>query len=154
MSARRVVPTSERRRDRTVAFQALFMLDVGKVDIKTAADYIYAEIPDPGSQNWALQRLGGTWERRDELDSEIKKYLQNWSWDRVGRVERSLLRMFAYELLHTEGETPVSVLISEAVELGKQFADEKSAGFLNGVLDALRRAHQPPAEPSPVSDPT
>lgn len=80
--------------------------------------------------------LRGTWEKRVELDTRIKDNLENWSLDRLGRVERAILRLGSYELLHRT-DIPKKVSLNEMVELSKSFCDDKSKDFVNGVLDAI-----------------
>lgn len=80
--------------------------------------------------------LRGTWEKRIEIDQRISDNLENWSLDRVGQVERAILRLGSYELLFRE-DIPKKVSLNEMVELSKSFCDQKSKDFVNGVLDAI-----------------
>ena len=73
------------------------------------------------------------------LDAAITAALTNWRFDRVAAVDRNILRLAAYELAH-EPETPSAVIIDEAVEMAKRFGEADSPAFVNGVLDAVRRA--------------
>ena len=89
----------------------------------------------------ALQALYA-WDMRDaqkqgELDAELSDVTTNWRMERIGAVERCVLRMAAAEL--TIGETPPRVVIQEAVTLAERFGSAHSAKFVNGVLDALAR---------------
>lgn len=118
------------------------MLDVGQVEPADALDYAYTETPQPELQEWIAGRVRGTWNARAEIDARLQQNLQNWSWERVGKVERSLMRLAVYEMLHCGDELPFSAAISEALDLAKQYGDEKSAPFLNGVLDAVWRELQ------------
>lgn len=129
------------------------MLDVGQVDTGTALDYVYAETPQPELQQWIAQRVNGAWQNLQEIDTRVQKHLQNWSWERVGRVERSLLRLAVYEMLHCDDLT-FSAAISEALDLAREYGDDKSVPFLNGVLDAVWRESQtmPPTEESEVNE--
>lgn len=80
--------------------------------------------------------LKGVEENIEKLDLEIEKYLKNWKLNRLNKVDLTILRIGAYELLYSD-EIPSAVCINEAVELGKTYSDEKSASFINGVLDNL-----------------
>lgn len=80
----------------------------------------------------------GAQSRLAELDARIAAHTTNWRLDRVALVDRTVLRLGAYELLHST--TPPSVVIDEAVELAKRFGEADSASFVNGILDALMRA--------------
>lgn len=80
--------------------------------------------------------LKGIQDNVQELDSEISKYLKNWKLNRLNKVDLCILRIGAYELLFSK-EIPSAVCINEAVEMGKKYSDEKSASFINGLLDSL-----------------
>ena len=80
----------------------------------------------------------GVWERRDELDREIAAVSTGWRIERMPVVDRNLLRLGLYELRHTD--TPVGVVISEAVELAKEYSTARSGRFVNGVLARLAEA--------------
>jgi N utilization substance protein B len=76
-------------------------------------------------------------QKQGELDAELADVTTNWRMERIGAVERCVLRMAAAEL--TIGETPPRVVIQEAVTLAERFGSAQSAKFVNGVLDALAR---------------
>ncbi len=139
MSTRSKSRVSPQRRERVLAFQALFMLDVGEVDLQTALDYAHSENLDLNLRDWLEKRVRGTWEGRQGYDNLIKSHLQNWSWERIGRVERNLMRLAVFEMLECADDLKFSAAISEAVDLAKEYGDEKSAPFVNGVLDACWR---------------
>jgi N utilization substance protein B len=91
----------------------------------------------PEGLAWELVR--GVWSKQAELDELIRGFSQNWRLERMGKVELSLLRMAAYELLFS-ADVPPKVIINEAIELSRQFGDENSHGFVNGILDAAIKA--------------
>jgi N utilization substance protein B len=72
-----------------------------------------------------------------ELDSELGEVTTNWRIERLGAIERCVLRLAAAEL--SQGSTPPRVVLQEAVRLAERFGSEQSARFVNGVLDALAR---------------
>jgi N utilization substance protein B len=74
-----------------------------------------------------------------ELDKAIGDAATNWRFDRIAAVDRNILRIAAYELLK-EPATPPGVVIDEAVEIAKRFGEGDSPAFVNGVLDAVKRA--------------
>ena len=101
--------------------------------------------PDPGEQEvlvemraFAEARVRGVWAERGLLDEKIGAYLRNWSIYRLGTVERNVLRMGAWELLHCL-EIPAPILVNEAIDLAKFFSETKSGKFVNGVLDNLAK---------------
>ena len=79
--------------------------------------------------------------RVEELDAAIADAAANWRLDRIAPVDRTVLRLGAYELL-AEPQTPAAVILDEAVELAKRFGEADSPAFVNGVLDAIRRKVQ------------
>jgi N utilization substance protein B len=84
----------------------------------------------------------GAWQGRAELDGVLARDLQNWSIPRLGVVERAILRLGLYELLH-EGSPPAAVVIDEAVKLAKRFGGDESAALVNAVLDKAKApAHE------------
>ena len=83
---------------------------------------------------------------RDAIDARISGYLTNWTIDRIGGVDRSVLRLAMYELFHSE-ETPPVVVLNEAVDIAKFFSTRDSGKFVNGVLDrAMKDVPRPPRE--------
>ena len=76
-------------------------------------------------------------QRQRELDTQLAEVTTNWRMERIGAVERCVLRMAAAEL--TIGDTPPKVIIQESVTLAERFGSAASAKFVNGVLDALAR---------------
>jgi N utilization substance protein B len=80
--------------------------------------------------------VAGTWQNVERIDALLGSCADNWSVERMSRVDRSILRMAVYELLHCH-DIPPKVAINEAIDLGKLFGSENSGAFINGVLDAL-----------------
>ena len=90
-------------------------------------------------------------ENSGEIDARIAEALDNWSADRLGRIERAVLRLAAGELMHGSG-VPAAVVISEAVNLAKEFGPEDAPRFVNGVLDRVRKSLEARDFGSPVGD--
>jgi len=74
----------------------------------------------------------------DDVDEAIANHLKNWSPERLARLDRIILRLGVAELLYLE-DIPSKVTINEYVELSRLFGTDESPGFINGVLDAIRR---------------
>jgi N utilization substance protein B len=121
----------------------LYALDLsaageGPVDAREAFERVATHFDlRAGARDFAEELALGVAARRDELDARIAVHARNWRVDRMAAVDRNVLRLAAYELLHTE--TPASVVIDEAVDLARDFGGERSPAFVNGVLDALAR---------------
>lgn len=82
---------------------------------------------------YALELLRGVEDHEIELDSLLSEYSEHWAVDRMPAVDRAVLRLGCFELTHEPG-VPTAVVISEAVELAKQYSTEKSGRFVNGLL--------------------
>ena len=79
------------------------------------------------------ERLVGILDHLPEIDAQIASKLQNWAPERIGNVELAVIRMTAYEL-QNDTETPVGVIINDAVEIAKKFGQDGAGKFVNGVL--------------------
>jgi len=79
----------------------------------------------------------GTLEKSDELEKLANKHLKDWTIDRLGKTDSAILRMSLYELLYTD--TPDIVCINEAIELAKEYSDEKVKNMINAVLDNVMK---------------
>ena len=92
-----------------------------------------------GSDKTFLENLvAGVTDRQEELDAVIGKYAQGWALNRLGKVDLTILRMAVYELMCMP-EIPVGATINEAVELATRYAEDKSSGFINGILGSAAR---------------
>lgn len=123
---------------RRLAMQAIYQADLAGIEIETALQNISeSEKFIPETLDFAGQLARSVWDARKELDKVISGLSIDWSLDRIGKVDRSVLRLAIQEL--KMGETPTSVIINEAVELAKKYSGEKAAKFINGILGAYVR---------------
>jgi N utilization substance protein B len=90
-----------------------------------------------GAAVFARELVGAVVEHVEELDALLAAHARNWRVSRMAAVDRNVLRLAVYELSHTQ--TPVAVVIDEAVDLARRFGSESSPAFVNGVLDAVAR---------------
>ena len=90
----------------------------------------------------AERLASGTRAHLEALDEAITAAARNWRFDRIASVDKSILRLGAYELFN-EPQTPAAVVIDEAIEMAKRFGEADSPAFVNGVLDAIRRKARP-----------
>lgn len=86
---------------------------------------------------FAERLVHGVVARAEEIDAIISDQTSHWRMERLGLVEKSILRLGAFEML-SDGEAPPAVVIDEAVELAKRFGGPESVPFVNGVLDGIR----------------
>jgi N utilization substance protein B len=87
---------------------------------------------------FATALVRGVVERQPELDTLIDEQAENWRLSRMAVTDRIILRLAVYEFLYAS-DTPRPVVIDEAVELAKTFSGDEAGGFVNGVLDGIRR---------------
>jgi transcription antitermination protein NusB len=98
-----------------------------------------SQTPLPEDQEFGLGLVTGVFGRLDEIDAVIRRFSKHWKIERIAKAELSILRLGVYELLY-DPDIPLRVSINEAVELSKEFADDNSFPFVNGILDAVARA--------------
>ena len=128
-------------RARARALQALYAWEMrgnASEELERVATQVWDDLsitPDERRIAGPIVRLVA--KRQRELDGELADVTTNWRLERIGAVERCVLRLGAAEL--TIGETPPRVVIQEAVTLAERFGSAASARFVNGVLDALAR---------------
>jgi len=128
---------SLRSRARQVALQLLYQDDLNpQVEPAAVAKFLRKSLKrEADAMEFALSLLDGVREHRAELDQVLAAKAEHWSLDRMAVVDRNILRLAAYEILHTD--TPERVVINEAVELAKLFGAEQSPGFVNAILDRV-----------------
>lgn len=130
-----------RRQAREAALGALFQIDLGKIDVTDALDSVRAQ--GWPRDDWALIEglVRGTRAHLDEIDAVIRDVAEHWTLERMATVDRNILRMATFELRHAD--TPVGVVINEAVELAKEYSTEESGRFVNGMLGKIVRLNAP-----------
>ena len=123
---------------RRLAMQALYQADLSASDIDTALKNISeSENFIPETLSFAGDLAQAAWSAKETSDQVIKDLAIDWPLDRIGKVDRAILRLAIQELESTE--TPASVVINEAVELAKKYSGDESAKFINGILGAFLR---------------
>lgn len=90
------------------------------------------------SRLFAEQLVAGVADQLERIDQLIAANADNWSLERMARVDLALLRLATYELL-CAGDVPANVVINEAIEIGKRFGTRETPAFINGILDKISR---------------
>ena len=143
----------KRTRARELALQFLYQLDLRGPDLLSEAKgFFRAEEEDKSAREFALQLVEGVAEHKDELDQEIRGVAQNWEIARMAVIDRNVLRMAAFELLHC-ADIPPKVAINEAIELGKRYSTQNSGAFINGILDKIKERARPASGARPAAEP-
>lgn len=136
---------TRRSRAREVALQLLFQLDHNaSVDRRAIELFVRDRLSDESLRPFCLALYDGVVSHLAEIDPRLAESAENWRLPRMATVDRNVLRLGAYELLHTP-ETPASVAIDEAIELARRYGSADSSRFVNGVLDKLRQSSSTPA---------
>ena len=129
-----------RRRARESAIQCLYQWEVtgAAPELILQGYWESRDLVDAGLKRFAASLVLGTVAHVEEIDAMISEQTHHWRMDRLGLVEKSILRLGGYELVYEE-DTPAAVVIDEAVELSKRFSDPEAGAFVNGVLDGMSK---------------
>lgn len=145
----------KRSRSRELALQLLYQLDLGeqpfdkvwedfwepRADMASTdgeKDALDLDKKDPEVRAYARKLVEGVLATYQSVDQAIERCADNWELRRMAYLDRNLLRLAAYEMLHVP-DVPVKVSINEAVELAKRYGEDDSSKFVNGVLDRLAK---------------
>ena len=135
-----------RRRSRQRAVQILFLWDLRRQPVDDAISAYYESLyseeskEPPRRDAFASALVEGAVDHVGEIDSRISRHAEHWRIERMAAVDRNILRLAIYEMIHLE--TPTPVVIDEALELARRYSTEESVHFINGVLDAVHREVQ------------
>jgi N utilization substance protein B len=144
----------KRREGREAAVQYLYQLDLNGEKQPGDPEVFWALHSGPGkaavtpkTRAYTEELVRGVTSHLDEVDERIKKYTANYELGRLAAVDRNILRLAIYEMLHSTDIAPV-IIINEAIEIAKKFGTDKSGGFVNGVLDRIKQELGRPARES------
>jgi len=133
----------KRRKARELAMQMLFQLDMGKQTPDQVRQLFWKAREEsdtgPDVRGFAEDIFRIAVSREAEVDGLIEKHSANWRLDRMGSVDRNVLRMAVAEMIGFPG-TPAPIIINEALEIARRYSAPESIHFLNGVLDAVAKA--------------
>ncbi|MHB1844111.1 MAG: transcription antitermination factor NusB [Deltaproteobacteria bacterium] len=109
--------------------------------LEEALDDFWSSFDPPESdvRELADPMIRGALEHRSTLDGLVEASSLNWRVERMARVDRNVLRLAVFELVH-RSEVPTKVCLNEAIELARKFGSEDSSAFINGVLDKVAKA--------------
>lgn len=138
---------SNKRKAREISIQAIYALTHPKneASLAEAIDFVLASghFPDEGYANtvpeeYYVPLIKGVIKNQEAIDEIITPYLNNWTMDRLAKIDAAILRLAVYEMTFLdEKDVPKKVAVNEAIELSKFFSDDKSRKFINGVLNHL-----------------
>jgi transcription antitermination protein NusB len=137
-------PTSRSRsRGRELALKYLYQADVRRGDVEPFDAFAVHQEEGGTAAEFARFLAEGVLAKKPELDQAIAQVARNWSISRMPVIDRNILRIGTFELLGAD-PPPRSVVINEAIELAKRFSTADSGKFINGILDKIGRAGEPP----------
>jgi len=128
-----------RRLAREKALQVLYQAEMAQTELETAVEQspTFLKLKKDSREFFELIAFG-VWAERELIDTYIQKYVSRWKLERLSPVDRNILRLSIFEMLRLP-DVPKEVAIDEAVELAKKYSSEKAAGFVNGILDGIRK---------------
>lgn len=122
---------------RELALQALYQMELNRARGPEDPAAFFGNFPaDERAREFAIILVEGVLRERALLDKHLADAIENWSIERLSRVDHNVLRLALYELMRLD-DIPTRVTIDEAIELAKRFGDRESGRFVNGVLDEL-----------------
>jgi N utilization substance protein B len=130
---------SMRRDNRVAAMQFLFQWSINRTDDLPGALYLFfKEMEQPRDYyTFGEELIHGTIENIGEVDEVIRKYLRNWDFDRIAKIDLAILRLAIYEMLKRRDIPPI-VSINEAIDLSKEYSIPDAKRFINGILDQFK----------------
>lgn len=134
----------QKRLMRKIVFESLFQIDINDntlEDILFTLERLNEQVSlEKEYYEEAKKYVSDIYNKKSFYDSMINKYSQGWSVERIGNVEKTSMRICIYELLNKK-DIPVKVILNEAVELTKTYSSQKSASFVNGIINKIARSH-------------
>jgi len=123
---------------REAALQYLYEVDlVGPEEAEGLEEFLARQVGRVAARPHAARLIAGVLDHKEEIDAELRAAAENWSLERMAVVDRNVLRIGVYELLH-DADVPEKVAINEAIDLARRFSSEEACAFVNGVLDRIR----------------
>jgi len=131
-----------RREGRWMALQTLYLVDTCHIPLEEALKTALSPAEASSVRNFAVHLANGVQETKARIDLILAKYAQNWDLNRMATVDRNILRIATFEILF-DLETPLPVIIDEAIEAAKAYSTEDSGKFVNGILDKVKMERPP-----------
>jgi transcription antitermination protein NusB len=131
---------ASRRKSREYAMQMLYQWDLGgNTPEQVGATFFLERKADTEVERFAREIFQGAVKDIERLNQLLREHAENWRLERMAAVDRSILRLAVYELLHCP-ETPPHAVIDEALEIARRFSGEGSVEFVNGILDSILKS--------------
>jgi N utilization substance protein B len=119
--------------------QMLYQWEIcGYTAAQVEASFFANQRADAEEEGFARNLFEGAVANIDQLDGVVRAHSENWRLERMAAVDRNILRVALFELLH-HPKTPPAAVINEALEIARRFSTADSVDFVNGVLDGIRK---------------
>lgn len=130
-----------RSQAREAALKALYQVDI-RPDLSDAEvdEVLRAEARNEEALGFARELVAGTRAHMVEIDREVESIAHNWNLKRMAVIDRNVIRIGAFELIHRK-DIPPAVAINEAVVMAKKYSTRDSGSFVNGILDKIHQRH-------------
>ena len=125
-------------RTRILAMQAVYLREFHEKSLEEIQKFSWIDYKIPqDEQKFAVDLIEGVEEYKKEIDNKIRKYSENWDFDRISLVSRSILKISFFQMMHMPDIVPVKVVIDEAIKIAKEYAEKDANRFINGILDSF-----------------
>ncbi|WP_158245211.1 MULTISPECIES: transcription antitermination factor NusB [unclassified Petrotoga] len=133
----------KKRMMRKLIFESLFQLSIKDVKLDNIL-FTFEKLNEKAhlEESYYLeakQYIEDIYKNKNEYDALINKYSEGWPVERIGNIEKTVMRIFIYELINKK-DIPVKVILNESTELTKTYATQKAAAFVNGIMDKIARS--------------
>ena len=128
-----------RRQSREIALQILFQIEYAPQISFDEMLALYEEKKDDEILKYANEIIRGVQEHKEKIDQKIQDASRHWKIERMGGVDRNILRLAVFEIFHANEIIDHKIAINEAIEIAKIFGSQESASFVNGLIDQIVR---------------
>lgn len=133
----------KRREQRKLALQVLFSLEFNPMEIQDAIQIVLNEFSPTGkSEEYLNELVSGIQANKEKLDQLLAPYAEDWSLERIYDIDRILCRMALFEMYREDEPLSPGIAINEIVELAKEFGEDESPRFINGILGAVVKGNE------------
>jgi transcription antitermination protein NusB len=133
---------SKRKNARELILKILFQVDVGKLPVEEALETSFEQVkPEEEDRAYVDEIVRGVAAAEAQLDKIIAGLAEGWRLDRLAKVDKNVLRIALYELIHRR-DIPSGTVINDAVETAKKYSTEDSGRFVNGILGSFLRSRE------------
>ncbi len=126
----------KRRQSRELTLKFLYLYDLNKGDLEEQKKMFWDWVGKEQVKDFTFELIDSTLKNLEKVDQMIKKFSDNWDIERMGTIDRNILRLASCELMFHKN-VPGKVAIDEAVEIAKKYGGNQSSDFVNGILDRV-----------------